>query len=102
MAVCDVCGLPEELCVCEEIAREVQKIKVYSVRRKFGKMMTVIEGIDSKNIALKELVKGLKTDCACGGTYKDGRIELQGAHTNKVKDALIKLGFSEESIQLSS
>jgi translation initiation factor 1 len=96
MAVCDVCGLPEELCVCEEIAREVQKIKVYSVR------LTVIEGIDSKNIALKELVKGLKTDCACGGTYKDGRIELQGAHTNKVKDALIKLGFSEESIQLSS
>ena len=26
--ICDVCGLPEELCVCEEIAREVQTVKV--------------------------------------------------------------------------
>ncbi|MBQ3473136.1 MAG: stress response translation initiation inhibitor YciH, partial [Methanobrevibacter sp.] len=24
--ICDVCGLPEELCVCEEIAREVQSV----------------------------------------------------------------------------
>lgn len=102
MAICDVCGLPEELCVCEEIAREVQQIKVYSVKRKFGKMMTVIEGIDSKNIDLKDLVKKLKTDCACGGTYKDGKIELQGAHAKKVKDALTKLGFSEDSIVLTS
>jgi translation initiation factor 1 len=98
MAVCDVCGLPKELCVCEEIAREVQKIKVYSVRRKFGKMMTVIEGLDAKDIDLKDLVKKLKTECACGGTYKDGRIELQGAHQKKVKDALVRIGFSESSI----
>ncbi len=102
MAVCDVCGLPEELCVCEEIAREVQKIKVYAVKRKFGKMMTVIEGMDSKTIDLKELVKDLKNYCACGGTFKDGKIELQGAHAKKVKDALVKRGFSEDSIVLSS
>ena len=34
--ICDVCGLPEELCVCEEIAREVQSLKVFTVRRRFG------------------------------------------------------------------
>lgn len=101
MAICDVCGLPDELCVCEEIAREVQQIKVSSVKRKFGKMMTVIKGIDSKNIDQKELVKSLKTMCACGGTYKDGKIELQGAHAKKVKEALVKLGFSEDSIILA-
>ncbi|RMF90570.1 MAG: stress response translation initiation inhibitor YciH [Methanobacteriota archaeon] len=101
MAVCDVCGLPKELCVCEEIAREVQQIKVYSVRRKFGKMMTVIEGLDARDIDLKDLVKRLKTECACGGTYKDGRIELQGAHQEKVKEALVKIGFPEASIVTS-
>ena len=53
--ICDVCGLPEELCVCEEIAREVQSLKVFTVRRRFGKLMTIIEGIDEHDIDIKEL-----------------------------------------------
>ena len=55
--ICDVCGLPEELCVCEEIAREVQTLKVFTVRRRFGKLMTIIEGIDEHDIDIKELTK---------------------------------------------
>jgi len=78
MKICDVCGLPEELCVCEEIAREVQTLKVYTVRRRFGKVMTIIEGIDEHDIDIKELTKILKARCACGGTAKKGQIELQG------------------------
>ena len=39
--ICDVCGLPEELCVCEEIAREVQSVKVFTVRRRFGKLTVI-------------------------------------------------------------
>ncbi len=100
MAVCEVCGLPEELCVCEDIAREVQKIKVYTTKRKFGKLMTVVEGIDGKSIDLKELVKTLKTECACGGTLKDKRIELQGDQKRKVRDMLLRIGFSQELIEL--
>lgn len=100
MAVCEVCGLPKELCVCEDIAREAQKIKVYTTRRKFGKLMTVVEGIDGRSIDLKELVKTLKTECACGGTVKDKRIELQGDHKEKVKGMLLRIGFSQELIEL--
>lgn len=100
MAVCDVCGLPEELCVCEDIAKEVQKIKVYTAKRKFGKTMTVVEGIDDRSIDLKDLVKKLKTTCACGGTYKDNRIELQGEHREKVKKALREIGFTSELIEI--
>lgn len=100
MAVCDVCGLPEELCVCEDIAKEVQKIKVYTAKRKFGKIMTVVEGIDDRSIDLKDLVKKLKTICACGGTYKDNRIELQGEHRKKVRKALLDIGFSSELIEI--
>lgn len=100
MAVCEVCGLPKELCVCEDIAREAQKIKVYTTRRKFGKLMTVVEGIDGRSIDLKELVKTLKTQCACGGTVKGKCIELQGDHKKKVKDMLLRIGFSQELIEL--
>lgn len=100
MGVCDICGLPEELCVCEDIAREAQKISVYTTKRKFGKLMTVVEGMDDRNIDLKELLKTLKTDCACGGTVKGSRIELQGNHKEKVKKMLMNIGFSSDLIEL--
>ena len=98
--ICPKCGLPKELCVCETIAKESQIIKVYVIRKKFGKKYTVIEGIDSKEIDLKDLTKKLKTKFACGGTAKEGRIELQGDHKQKVKINLVQMGFSQETIDV--
>ncbi len=100
MTVCEICGLPEELCVCEEIAREIQKVKVYTVRRRFGKLMTIVEGIDEHDIDIKELTKELKNKCACGGTSKKGQIELQGDHKIKVKEVLAEMGFSSDTIEI--
>ena len=98
--ICITCGLPKELCVCENIAKESQDIKIYTIKKKFGKLNTVVEGIDTKQIDLKDLAKKLKNTLACGGTAKDGKIELQGEHKIKVKDELINLGFPEETIQM--
>lgn len=98
--ICPKCGLPKELCVCETIAKESQIIKVYVIRKKFGKKYTVIEGIDSKEIDLKDLTKKLKTKFACGGTAKEGRIELQGDHKQKVRENLVQMGFSQETIDV--
>jgi len=98
--ICPKCGLPKELCVCETIAKESQRIKVYVISKKFGKKYTVIEGIDSKEIDLKDLVKKLKTRFACGGTAKEGKIELQGDHKQKVKENLVQMGFSQETIDV--
>jgi len=98
--ICPKCGLPKELCVCEAIAKESQIIKVYVIKKKFGKKYTVIEGIDSKEINLKDLTKKLKTKFACGGTVKEGKIELQGDHKQRVKDNLVKMGFSQETIDV--
>ncbi|MDR2966779.1 MAG: stress response translation initiation inhibitor YciH [Methanobacteriaceae archaeon] len=100
MKICDVCGLPEELCACEEIAREVQTVKVYTVRRRFGKLMTIVEGIDDQDINIKELTKELKARCACGGTSKKGQIELQGDHKRRVKEILSDMGFSSDTIEI--
>ena len=94
--ICPVCGLPQELCMCEEIAREQQRIKIYSDRRRYGKMVTIVEGIDAADIDIEDLAKRLKTKCAAGGTVKDGRIELQGEHKKKVKLALEDIGFTVE------
>ncbi|MCU0852295.1 MAG: stress response translation initiation inhibitor YciH [Thermoplasmata archaeon] len=94
--ICSVCGLPEELCMCEQIAKEQQKIRILTDTRRYGKIVTVVEGIDSTDIDLDDLARKLKTRCAAGGTAKDGRVELQGEHKKKVKEVLEELGFSVE------
>lgn len=96
--ICSTCGLPKELCVCESIAKESQKITVSVIKKKFGKKYTVIEGIDSKDIDLKALTKKLKNQFACGGTVKDNIIELQGEHAQRVKEVLVATGFPPETI----
>ena len=91
--ICKSCGLPGELCVCEEIAREQQDIRIWVTKRRYGKVVTIIEGIDT-DIDIENLAKKLKTKCASGGTVKDGNIELQGDHKKKVAEALEGLGYS--------
>lgn len=98
--VCQTCGLPKDLCVCESIAKERQRIVVKTEKRKFKKNYTVIEGIDDKEINIKDLVKTLKNKLACGGTVKEGKIELQGDHKQKAKAILIQMGFAQETIDL--
>ena len=95
--ICSVCGLPKELCMCEEIAREQQQIKIFTDTRRYGKVVTVVEGFNSADIDLPELARKLKNKCAAGGTHKDGRIELQGDHKKKVKETLTEMGFTVDT-----
>ncbi|MBT3324352.1 stress response translation initiation inhibitor YciH [archaeon] len=94
-----ITGLPKELGVWENITKQDQKIEVKVVKRRFGKLATVVTGFD-KSMNVKELAKKLKSKLACGGTNKDGVIELQGEHTAKVKKILIDEGFQAESIKI--
>jgi translation initiation factor 1 len=94
--ICSVCGLPEELCMCEEIAREQQQITIRSDKRRYGKIVTVVTGINTSDINVEELARTLKTKCAAGGTIKGGNIELQGDHIKKVQKVLAEMGFKVE------
>jgi len=96
--ICPKCGLPKEICVCEDIAREQQKISIAVDKRRYGKMMTIVDGINPHELDIDTLISNLKTICACGGTIKDGKIELQGDHRIKVKDSLEKMGFTVDVI----
>ena len=95
---CPRCGLPKPICVCESIAKESQKIIVYVENKKFGKTCTIVEGLNQKEIDIKEVAKSLKSKLACGGTVKEGNIELQGDHKSKVKKYLVAMGFAQNTI----
>ncbi len=90
-------GLPTESDVFEEIAKSEQQIKVSLETRRYGKKITLVEGFD-KHVDVKSMAKSLKEKLACGGTVKNGVIELQGNHKKKVKPVLVQLGFSEDTI----
>jgi len=98
--ICPICGLPKDLCVCSEIGKEQQKIRIRMETRKFGRPTTIVDGINEKNAELANLAQKLKNFCACGGTAKNGQILLQGNHLEKVRRFLIKLGYPEENIEL--
>ncbi len=98
--ICDKCGLPKDLCVCETIAKESEKIRISVEKKRYGKNVTVIGGI-SKDADPKKVLKELKTRLACGGIIRDGNIELQGNHGERVKQILVKLGFDEKLIEIA-
>jgi len=96
--ICPVCGLPKpSLCVCGQIEKQEQKIKIFTEERRFRKKATIIQGITNG----KEVAKQLKSALACGGTYKDDHIELQGDHKARVPGILKKLGYDEDQIEVS-
>jgi|GEM_PF-174615 len=101
MNVCPKCGLPKELCTCSQIIMEEQVVKVETAKRRYGKPVTIIRGINFDELgpaAIKDLIKTLKRKLACGGTFdKDNKsIELQGSHVNEVKKVLHDQGFKVE------
>ncbi len=97
MNICPKCGLPEQACVCKEIAKSDQQIEVITEKRRFGKIATLVTGL--KEVDIKDISKKLKSKLACGGTFKGGIIELQGNHKDKIKEVLVELGFDESQIK---
>ena len=59
-----------------------------------GKGVTTISGLDMNNDSLKQLAKQLKQLCGTGGSVKDGIIEIQGDHREKIREALTQQGHT--------
>ena len=94
----DCGGLPPE--ICKQLSREEQTIKIRIDMRKFGKAVTVVEGLPSDKETLKSIAKALKTKLTAGDTYRDyGVIKLQGDHMHRVKKILVnEIGFPQENV----
>jgi len=97
MKIDKLTGLPEELGIEEVLEKEKARIKVYVETRRFGKPMTIVEGVTGD---AKQILKELRRKLACGGTLKEGRIELQGDHRKRIKEILVNFGFKEEQIEI--
>lgn len=56
-----------------------------------GKGVCVVTGLDLEDDALAKLAAELKKKCGCGGSVKDGDIEIQGDKRELIKQLLQKV-----------
>ena len=96
--ICPACDRPVASCVCRQ-KKAVVPGKGGGVRvgretkgRK-GKGVTVISGLPLDATGLEALAKELKKRCGCGGTVKDGVIEIQGDNRDLLLEELVKRGW---------
>ncbi len=93
---CPGCSQPVGACTCKQ-THLPEGDGIARVRRETkgrgGKTVTSISGVPLAEEPLKELVATLKKRCGCGGSLKDGVIEIQGDHVELLIAELIKHGF---------
>lgn len=96
--MCPACRKPVAQCICSKknalpISDGIVRVSLETRGRK-GKGVTLIKGLTLDATALAQLGKQLKTACGSGGTVKDGVIEIQGDHCERVIEALKKQGWT--------
>ena len=98
ITTCPTCGQPYKHCRCDPPVRPAKKsdgiVRVMRDRKgRGGKTVTVITGVVASGEELSALAQQLKKLCGSGGTIKDGNIEIQGDHCDKVMAKLTALGY---------
>jgi translation initiation factor 1 len=93
--MCPACRRPIAQCACKRSAPPAGDGVVRVSREtagRGGKAVTVVRGLALDAGALNALAKQLKALCGSGGTAKDGVVEIQGDHCERVIEALKKQG----------
>ena len=94
--MCPVCREPLAQCRC--VATRIVApggVRVWrETKGRGGKSVTLVKGLALDALALDQLGKQLRTACGSGGTVKDGVIEVQGDHCERVIEILNRDGHS--------
>ncbi len=77
----------------EDLPKAQQKLRIHLERLKGNKEATIVSSFVGTSETLEVLGKLLKTKCGVGGTVKEGEIQLQGNHRDKVLQLLITEGY---------
>lgn len=94
---CPTCRQAQADCRCKALARPTGDGIVRVSREtkgRAGKGVTLVKGVPLDDAALTTLGKQLKALCGSGGTVKDGVIEVQGDHVERVMEQLKKGGWT--------
>lgn len=100
---CERCEKPLDECTCPRDAEgrlclpRDQQVRVQRERRTGGRWMTIVTGLDPAASDLPSLLKQFKSLCAGGGAIKDGCIELQGDHREKIVAELKSQGYAAKT-----
>ena len=93
--MCPECSQPVKSCVCRQrrksspAAGSGGPVRVlFETKGRKGKAVTVIAGLQMSEERMVQYAKELKQKLGTGGSVKDGAIELQGDHREKVRDEL--------------
>ena len=86
--MCPACRQPAMSCICSAARPKAASDGIVRVSRetkgRAGKGVTLVKGLALDDAALVALGKQLKTACGSGGTVKDGMVEVQGDHCERV------------------
>ncbi len=96
--MCPACRQPLASCHCKALAKGVPAgdgiARVTREKQgRGGKTVTVVRGLPLEAEALVALGKRLRAACGAGGTAKEGVLEVQGDHADKVLALLLAEGF---------
>lgn len=96
--MCPACRQPVAQCTCgQQPAARTVGDGIVRVRRETrgrgGKAVTVVSGLAVDAAGLGKIAKQLKAACGSGGTVKDGEIEVQGDHCERVMTWLQAQGW---------
>ena len=95
--MCPDCRQPVAQCTCKlaEVPTGDGVVRVSrETKGRGGKAVTLVKGVLLDAAALAELGKQLKAACGTGGTVKDGVIEVQGDHIDRVMQILKTQGYT--------
>ena len=96
--ICPGCRQAVALCTCKENTASVAGDGVVRVSRetkgRAGKAVSLVKGVSLGSEELVTLAKQLKAACGSGGTVKDGVIEVQGDHCERLVEMLKAEGFN--------
>lgn len=96
---CPQCRQPLAACLCAARAREALRgdgrVRVSRESKgRGGKTVTLVRGLALDGEALAALGKRLRTACGAGGALKDGVLEIQGDHVERVIELLVQDGHA--------
>ncbi|MGZ5269001.1 MAG: translation initiation factor Sui1 [Ramlibacter sp.] len=94
--MCPVCRKAIAQCACSTPAPVAPGDGIVRISRETkgrgGKAVTVVRGLGADAVTLETMARQLKAACGSGGTVKDGAVEVQGDHRDKIATLLTGLG----------